>query len=176
MPRQLRDRENEIAKRLTEELDLSERSPFDEGNTMTTTTHVTALDHSIECTNVWLHELGQELGSDDPQYAYRVLRAFLHNLRDRISLQETAQLAAQLPDLIRGIYYEGWNPSHTPAVYHDAKTFFDRVSAEAVMHGDTEASFATMAAARVLRRHVSAGEIEDVLAVLPREIRAALTD
>ena len=142
---------------------------------MTTTTHISALDRSVERTNVWLHELAQELGSDDPQYAYRALRAFLHTLRDRISHVEAAQLAAQLPDLIRGIYYEGWNPSHTPATYHDPKDFFDRVAAEAAMHGDTEASLASTAAMRVLRRHVSAGEIDDVLAVLPHEIRAALT-
>jgi uncharacterized protein (DUF2267 family) len=137
---------------------------------------VSAIDRSTEKANIWVDELADELGTEDRQYAYRILRAFLHTLRDRLTLQETAQLAAQLPELIRGVYYEGWNPSHTPAKYHDTKTFLDRISAEAVMHGDTEASFATAAAARVLRGHVSPGEIEDVLAVLPAEIRTLLTD
>jgi uncharacterized protein (DUF2267 family) len=137
---------------------------------------VSAIDRSTEKANVWVDELADELGTDDRQYAYRILRAFLHTLRDRLTLQETAQLAAQLPELIRGIYYEGWNPSHTPAPYHDAKSFLDRIAAEAAMHGDTEASVATAAASRVLRAHVSPGEIEDVLVVLPAEIRTLLTD
>ena len=137
---------------------------------------VSAIDRSTEKANVWVDQLATELDTEDRQYAYRVLRAFLHTLRDRLTLQETAQLAAQLPDLIRGMYYEGWNPSHTPATYHDAKTFLDRVASQARMHGDTEASFATAAASRVLRAHVSPGEIEDVLAVLPAEIRSLLTD
>lgn len=135
---------------------------------------VKAIDRSTEKANVWIDQVARELGTDDRQYAYRVLRAFLHTLRDRLTLVETAQLAAQFPDLIRGIYYEAWNPSHIPATYHRAREFLDRVAAEAVMHGDTEASMATAAAARVLRAHVSVGEIEDVLAVLPEEIRALI--
>jgi len=136
---------------------------------------LSAIDRSTEKANIWVDELADELGTEDRQYAYRILRAFLHTLRDRLTLQETAQLAAQLPQLIRGIYYEGWNPSHTPAQYHDVKSFLDHVAAEAAMHGDTEASVATAAASRVLRTHVSSGEIDDVLAVLPAEIRALLT-
>lgn len=138
--------------------------------------HVTAIDRSVEKANIWVNERADQLDTDDHQYAYRVLRAFLHTLRDRLTLQETAQLAAQLPELIRGLYYENWNPSHTPASYHDAKEFLDRLAAAAAMHGDTEASFATAAAAHVLREHVTPGEIEDVLAVLPTEIRSLLSD
>ena len=135
---------------------------------------VKAIDRSAQKAHLWIDELAKELGTNDHQYAYRVLRAFLHTLRDRLTLVEIAQLAAQMPDLIRGVYYEGWNPSHTPATYHHAKEFLDRVAAEAAMHGDTEASLATAAASRVLRAHVSEGEIEDVLAVLPPEVRALI--
>ena len=76
-------------------------------------------------------------------------------MRDRIPIDESAQLAAQLPMLIRGVYYEGWVPSHTPQTYHDVRAFLDRVAAEANLAGETEASFAAAAAARVLRAHVS---------------------
>ena len=40
-----------------------------------------------------------------------------------------------------------------------------------MLHGDTEASFAVTAAGRVLARHVSPGEIDDVLRTLPEPIR-----
>jgi uncharacterized protein (DUF2267 family) len=127
---------------------------------------------SVESTHAWLRDLCDELGSADRRYAYRVLRAVLHVLRDRLPVDESAQLAAQLPELVRGVYYEGWRPSATPQTYHDARSFLDRVAAGARLHGETEASFATEAVARLLRRRVSAGEIADVLAVLPAEVRA----
>jgi uncharacterized protein (DUF2267 family) len=139
------------------------------------TTHPTILERSVEKTNVWLRDLCAELESDDRQYAYHVLRGFLHALRDRIPIDESAQLSAQLPMLIRGIYYEGWVPSHTPQTYHDLRSFLDRVAAEANLAGETEASFAAAAAARVLRAHVSAGELVDVISVLPPPVREVFT-
>jgi uncharacterized protein (DUF2267 family) len=138
-------------------------------------THPSILERSVEKTNVWLKDLCTELESDDRQYAYHVLRAFLHALRDRIPINESAQLAAQLPMLIRGLYYESWTPSRTPQTYHDVREFLDRVAAEAGLAGETEASFAASAAARVLRAHVSSGELEDVISVLPPPVREVFT-
>ncbi len=102
------------------------------------------------------------------------MRAYLHALRDRLTVDEAAQLAAQLPDLIRGIYYEGWNPSSTPVKYHGFADFLERIAADAELDGETAASYATSAVAGVLRRHVSAGEIEDVRAQLPEDLRPIL--
>jgi uncharacterized protein (DUF2267 family) len=78
--------------------------------------------------------------------------------------------------LIRGIYYEGWVPSHTPQTYHALGAFLERVATEANLTGETEASFAAAAAARVLRAHVSPGEFEDVISVLPPPVREIFTD
>lgn len=87
-------------------------------------------------------------------------------------MNEAAQLAAQLPDLIRGIYYEDWVPARTPLRYRSVDEFLRRISDEALLAGETEASYAATAAARVLHRHVSEGEIEDVLQTLPKGFRA----
>ena len=139
---------------------------------MTTGSSVHAIEHSVEQANIWLRDLAAELDHDDRAGAYRVLRATLHVLRDRLTVNENAQLAAQLPLLIRGVFYERWDPSSTPARYHSANDFLKRVAAEAHLSGETEASYAVAAVARVLRVHVSAGELEDVLLVLPQEIGA----
>ncbi|MGE5764497.1 MAG: DUF2267 domain-containing protein [Mycobacterium leprae] len=131
---------------------------------------------TVEKTIQWLSELAEELGRPgDQQYAYRVLRGFLHTLRDRLTVEEAAHLGAQLPELLRGIYYEGWRPSTTPASYHDARTFLAHIRRESVLAGETEAAYATTAAATVLRRHVSAGELDDVVASLPRHVAELLT-
>jgi uncharacterized protein (DUF2267 family) len=137
-----------------------------------TTTHLDVLDRSVEKAHVWINDVAAELETDDRHEAYRVLRAFLHALRDALQVNESAQLAAQMPLLIRGIYYDGWNPSRTPRRYHGAEEFCERVRADALLHGDTEASYAVAAAARVLARHVSPGEIDDILATLPASVGA----
>ena len=140
---------------------------------MTTTAHVEAVDRSVEKANIWLKEIAAELG-DDRTAAYKALRAVLHALRDRVTVDEAAQLAAQLPLLVGGIFYDGWDPSRTPVKYSHAREFLDRVAHEANLAGDTEASFAVSAVARVLRAHVSEGELDDVMAILPHEIRVLL--
>jgi len=132
------------------------------------------IQHSVEKTHIWLNEIAEELGDEDRQYAYRALRAVLHTLRDRLTVDVAAKLAAQLPTLIRGIYYEDWDPSRTPVAIHDVGTFLDHVAEEGHMAGETEASLAVGAVVRVLRKHVSAGEIDGVLAVLPDAFTALI--
>lgn len=139
-----------------------------------TVTQPEVIERNVEKTNVWLKDLAGELGTDDRHYAYRVLRAFFHVLRDRLTVEESAQLAAQLPELLRGVYYEGWRPSRTPEGYRHADEFTARLAREAQLAGSTEASFSATAAMAVLRRHVSGGEIADVLSVLPSDIRVLL--
>jgi uncharacterized protein (DUF2267 family) len=98
----------------------------------------------------------------------------LHTLRDRLTVDVAAKLAAQLPTLIRGIYYEDWDPSRTPLAIHDVEAFLDHVASAGRLAGETEAAVAVTAVARVLRAHVSPGEIDDVLAVLPDKFRALI--
>ena len=141
-----------------------------------TTRHVDMIDRTVEGAHVWINDVADEFGTEDHQLAYRILRAFLHAVRDRITVDESAQLAAQLPTLIRGVYYEGWRPSATPLGYHDRETFLHKIAGEALLAGSTEASYAVTAAAAVVRRHVSEGELQDVLAILPAEIRQLLAE
>jgi uncharacterized protein (DUF2267 family) len=134
----------------------------------------TIIEHSVEKAHIWLKELAEELGVDDRQYAYRALRAVLHTLRDRLTVDVAAKLAAQLPTLIRGIYYEDWDPSRTPLPIHHVETFLDHVVAEGRLAGETEASLAVAAVARLLRRHITPGEIDDVLAILPDKLKVLI--
>lgn len=129
------------------------------------------VERSVEKTHIWLNEIAAELGVQDRQYAYRALRAVLHTLRDRLTVDVAAKLAAQLPTLIRGIYYEDWDPSRTPLPIHEVEAFLDHVVAEGRMAGETEASLAVTAVTRVLREHVTPGEIDDVLAILPDRLK-----
>lgn len=121
----------------------------------------------------WLQDLGQELSCSEDQ-AYTALRAVLHVLRDRLPAEESAHLAAQLPLIIRGSYYDGWRPGRQPEKYHSEAEFIERVQQAGQMDNFQVALLACQAVMRILDKHVSRGELEDVLAVLPLEIGAML--
>jgi uncharacterized protein (DUF2267 family) len=130
--------------------------------------HVEAFDTTLEKTYAWLNELADELGTDDRHRAYEVLRAFLHALRDRLPVESAVKLGAQLPMLVRGFYYEGWNPAHKPAKVH-LDGFLEHVRREANLEPD-EVEAAVRAASRTLQRHVTEGELAKTLGILPNDI------
>jgi uncharacterized protein (DUF2267 family) len=132
------------------------------------------IERSAEKANIWLKDVARELGEDDRQYAYRMLRAVLHVLRDRLTIDVAAKLGAQLPTLIRGIYYEEWDPSHTPMPPHTVDTFLEHVVSEGRFSGETEASVAVTAVASVLRRRLTPDEIDAILAVMPEKLRGPI--
>lgn len=127
---------------------------------------------TYQTTNAWLKELMEELDWQDRHRAYRALRAVLHALRDRLTVEETADLGAQLPMLIRGLYYEGWTPSGKPVKERKKEDFLAHI--EAAFRDDPAIFPEAVAGAvfKVLQRHVSAGEIGDVKQILPAQIRA----
>lgn len=136
-------------------------------------TRIKPFERSMHTADEWINDMAMELGETGDE-AYGAMRAVLHALRDRLPHDESAHLAAQMPTMLRGVYYEGWRPSSTPETYHEPSEFLARISGEARMAGGTEAAFAAEATMKVLRRHVSEGEIGDVLAVLPAPVRGLL--
>lgn len=130
--------------------------------------HVDAFDTTLEKTYAWLHELSAELGTGNRLEAYAVLRAFLHALRDRLPVESAVKLGAQLPMLVRGFYYEGWNPTHTPEKM-DAAAFLGHVRREAQLEPE-QVEAAVRAAARTLPHHVSEGEVTKALGILPHDL------
>jgi uncharacterized protein (DUF2267 family) len=137
------------------------------------TTHVDAIERTVQKTSEWLHELADQLGTDEST-AWRVLRAYLQVLRDRLTVDEAAQLAAQLPNLLRGVFYEGFDPGHQPEKIRDRDVFLARLAERAQLPDAEAAAAAATTVTQVLRRHISAGEIDDVMAQLPEEIRELL--
>jgi uncharacterized protein (DUF2267 family) len=134
---------------------------------------VDSIDRSVHKTNEWLSDLAAEFGIEDRERAWRILRAYLQTLRDQVTIDEAAQLAAQLPLVLRGAFYEGFDPGHQPAP-HDRDQFLAALAERAGLSDTGEAARAAEAATTVLRRHVTEGEVDDVLAQLPTELREVL--
>jgi uncharacterized protein (DUF2267 family) len=133
-------------------------------------TGLEVFDRTIHKTNIWLKDLMEILGSADRQEAYAALRATLHALRDRLTIEETAQLAAQLPMLIRGFYYEGWDPTGKPLKERHRDEFLARIQRELERY-EIDPERVARAVFQVVANRITEGEIEDVEHVLPREIR-----
>jgi uncharacterized protein (DUF2267 family) len=138
-------------------------------------TGLEVFDTTLQKTNSWLHDLMQALGWLDRHRAYTALRATLHALRDRLSVEEVAQLGAQLPMLIRGFYYEGWDPTGKPLRIRQKEQFLARIELE--LRGDERfddlvpVERIARAVFMLLAQRISAGEIEDIKHVMPAEIR-----
>ena len=135
------------------------------------TTGLPAFDDTVHATNVWLHEIMSRLGWEDRHKAYRLMRTALHMIRDRLPVTEAAQLAAQLPMLMRGIYYEGWRPSAVPVKVRHADEFLEPLREAFSQEPDFDAETAFREFVAVMRRHISEGEFEDVYQSMPHDIR-----
>lgn len=130
------------------------------------------LDTSVQKTNVWLKELMAGLETADRHKAYMALKSTLHALRDRLSIEEAAQLGAQLPMIVRGLFYEGWRPAVRPDRASSWENFMKPVYLAVCQDGSCTPEEVVSAVFDVLSRHVTSGEIDDVIAQLPHEIRS----
>lgn len=135
-------------------------------------TGLRAFDTTLNKTHTWLREIMEELRTNDRHRAYLALRSTLHALRDRLPIEEAVELGAQLPMLVRGIYYEGWKPSATPKRERSKDAFLERIRRDFPDEGDLFPERAARAVLKVLREHVTSGEIRDVKHVLPEPVRS----
>lgn len=133
-------------------------------------TGLAVFDETVQKTNAWLKDIAESLSSDR-HHAYQALRAALHALRDRLTIEETAQLGAQLPMLVRGIYYESWRPTGKPERIRSLEDSLARIAAE-LPDTRLEPELTVKAVLQVLANHITRGEKDDIISSLPRDIGA----
>ena len=137
-----------------------------------TPTYVIVCFRLTSLVHIWLVET--ESGWENHRnMLYAALRAILHALRDRLTVQEAADLAAQLPLLVKGIFYYGWNPSGVPKKIHNDE-FLAEIRKNFTFSLDRSINDVIVVVVKVLRKHVSEGELEDVLSVLPKDLSLIL--
>jgi uncharacterized protein (DUF2267 family) len=138
------------------------------------TSHIPSLNTTLQKTDDWLEEIKAEIGIPDDHLAYQALRAVLHSLRDRLTVDMANALSAELPMLIRGLYFEGWKPSRTP-VKTATLTEFHQCVAEH-FRGPPKATPAIMTTAvmRVLLRNCESGLVDKIRTTLPVSLRPIL--
>jgi uncharacterized protein (DUF2267 family) len=131
------------------------------------------LGRSTQITHIWVKQASEELRWKDERRSFLALRAVLHALRDRLTIEEAVQLGAQLPTLIRGSYYDGWRPRKTHVRDSTKYGFLGDIQAAFAKTHDPNVDSVHIARAifRLLKRKVSDGEINDLLSTLPEAVR-----
>ena len=126
-------------------------------------------DKTLQTTHIWLDEIQDELGPDR-QVAWKVLSVVLHKLRDRLPVQLAAHLGAELPLLVRGVYYDQFQPQIQPTDW-DKDEFVAEVQRWLSDIRPVNAEAAMRAVFGVLSRHVPRGQIDKVRDALPEKLR-----
>jgi uncharacterized protein (DUF2267 family) len=130
------------------------------------------IDNTVQQAHVWINEIERRLAWDSKPRAFRLLKAVLHALRDHLPVNEAANLGAQLPTLIRGIYYDQWRPATTPIKDRRLEGFLARVDADFKPDPIDDTAAAVSAVFGLLSDRIAAGEIADVRQSLPAALRA----
>lgn len=134
-------------------------------------TGLPVFDTTIQKTNLWLSELMDDMQWDNRQKAYQALRAVLHELRDHLPPAEVVHLSSQLPMLVRGIFFEGWRLTARPSREHSADAFLGAVADHFPKDPEVDAEAIVRSVFSLLADHIPGGEIEKIIAVLPKQLR-----
>jgi uncharacterized protein (DUF2267 family) len=133
-------------------------------------TGLEVFDKTLQTTNLWLREIGAVIGPDR-QLAWHVLGAVLHTLRDRLPLGLAAHLGAQLPLLVRGLYYDQWHPRQNPLKLRSAEQFLDEVALRLDGVRPVDPKDAARAVFHVLNHHIDPDQVANVREALSEKVR-----
>jgi uncharacterized protein (DUF2267 family) len=132
---------------------------------------LSVIEHNVQVTHEWVTELTERLDWTSHSDALRLMRSTLCALRDHLSVNETAHLAAQLPLLIRGMFYEGWVPARVPVQGRLLSDFVGRIEEQAGHMLAYRGKEDIRTVLKLLNARISEGEIADVKAAVPHAIR-----
>lgn len=126
--------------------------------------------HAVQTFETWLKELKEKAELADEAAAYSVLRTVLHQLRDRLTLEEVVDLGAQMPLVVRGLFFEGWQPHKAPRKIRSKEKFLDDITKD-ILPFTYPVDWAVTTVFALLAHHCDPGEIADVIDQLPGELK-----
>ena len=136
--------------------------------------HIGAIDATIQKTNLILEDIESGLGwLGERAHAYSALRIVLHSLRDRLVLDSAVNFGAQLPMLVRGLYFEGWGHTKVPRKM-SKEEFLDSVRKQLILPMDYDPRSVVRVVMNSLRTHLDPHEIEKIENILPKEFAEIL--
>jgi len=128
-------------------------------------------DKTLHITNTWLAQIMKETGKER-HVAWHALGTVLRAVRDRVTTGLAAHLGAQLPMLIRGLYYDQWNPAQEPTKWRSRDEFLGVIAAGFRGMEGVDPAVAAQAVFRVLDHSLAPGQVDNVRSAMPEDVRA----
>ena len=129
-------------------------------------TAISDFNVAVHAADDWIDDLTKRLGWQDRERVYLALLATLHALRDHLARDEAVYIGAQLPTLLRGLYYDGWHPGARPAT-KSRSAFLERIHDGVHRDPGVDAEQVARAVFALLTARLPASEIEDAKAATP---------
>jgi len=129
-------------------------------------TTISDLNAAVTEAEDWVDDLMRRLGWQDRGRVYLALLATLHALRDCLARDEAVYIGAQLPTLLRGLYYEGWHPGARPAMRSRA-AFLERIHDGVHRDPGIDTEQVARGVFALIAARLPAAEIEDAKAATP---------
>lgn len=127
---------------------------------------------TVQETSLWLESIRDKVGDCwDKDLAWTLLGATLHALRDQLQPEAAIHLGAQLPILVRGLYYDHWRVDTKRTKERHKAQFFDHVHSEFPAGAKLEPEAVVRAVFGVMHEKVDPGEIAKLLRQMPKELR-----
>lgn len=120
--------------------------------------------------NTFYRTVMRTSGLDDRAAAERTTAVVFETLRKRLTVQEAAQVAEQLPVPLKAVWGRG-ETARRPPIRMDLAEFCARVRGEANLESAVQARWATLGVFAALKEQLSLGEGEDVFAQLPSDLK-----
>ncbi len=134
-------------------------------------TQIDIFEKHTQKANEWLNQIEELAGpKSDRKKSLAALRTTLHRLRDNLPIESVLHLSAQLPLIIKGIFFENWHLSDYPVKDRNIDTFLDGIEEE-LHNTEVVVEIWTYAVLQVLSSRISQGEAEKIRNVLPHEIK-----
>jgi uncharacterized protein (DUF2267 family) len=127
------------------------------------------LSMAVHTADGWIDDLQHRLDWQDRAKVYGALLAALHAFRDVLTRDEIIYIGAQLPPLLRGLYYEGWHPG-ARGIARSRPAFLERI--HDALHRDPGIDPEQVARAvfAVLEARLPGPEIEAAKGATPRTL------
>lgn len=127
-------------------------------------------DTTLQKTNELLGEIESEFGWEDRRnQSYKALRSVLHALRDRLPIDDAVNFAAELPLLVKGIYYDNWSSEDVP-MRMNKEEFLGRVRQDFLFEVEGGIEHLTRVVLDKVLNHIDPGEREKLIRMLPDDI------
>lgn len=136
---------------------------------MASSKHLSVFEATLQKSNEILKAMEERFRWMDRHKSYLAFRAVTHALRDRLPAEVAASFAAQLPMLLKGVFYDGWRPASAP-VKMKRDEFVSEV--EVVLNPPPEEDIEEIirGVVNILAAYTDPGEVKKIKKVLPKDI------